>query len=261
MNLDKILNKIHLAKCPDFLLNIPDESIALTLTSPPFYDDDLYVLKDGRPEFGWKNYQEYLDHLKLVIQELYRITISGGRICFVLSNSPNIDKNGFVTKYFPIVHDFVKLSIETGFLLQDEIIWEKYQPSYDAEISNRPFPEVQINPIHDWIIVCKKSNKIRQTTKPMYKREQPNSIWKLPSENKKVDKKYNDVYSSFPDQLIKNVIEFWSLPNDIVLDPYAGSGIVIKKAIAMKRKAIGIEVDPKWEYLWEKINENTDKQQ
>ena len=149
-SLQDLKNKIICGRTPEELENIPSDSISLTITSPPFYDDQIYTLDDGSSEFGWTTYAEYLDHINETLSELYRITILGGRVVLVLSNSPRTNNHDEILDYWPIIHDTVILSKKHGWILQDEAIWVKDGPSYE-DIKLTSIPETQLVPYHDWI--------------------------------------------------------------------------------------------------------------
>ncbi len=246
-----VLNRVYCGSTPDELFKFPQNKIALTITSPPFFDDNLYTLEDGSPEFGWNTYEEYLNHIKNTLDELFRVTNLGGRLILVLSNSPRTNSNDQIIEYWPIIHDTVVMARKIGWSLQDEAVWINNQPSY-PDIKPVPAPETQLIPHHDWITVLKKPSKNKRESREIFNIK---STWELPNEGPK--SKYSKSYGSFPDHFIENCIKCWTLPSEVILDPYAGSGQTIRVALRMKRKGIGIEADPKWSDLWEDINQNS----
>ncbi len=246
-----LLDKIHLMDALDGIKEIPDSSIDLTITSPPFYDDDLYILDDGNPEFGWKDYNDYLKHIAEILEELYRVTKDGGRLCLILSNSPS-DKEGRIKFYYPIIHDVASSAVKNNWLLVDEAIWYKSKPNYGDETHQNYIPNSQLIQTHDWISVFRKGEN--DETMETSRRKKLNSVWKLANDGGRKYDGYNRFYSTFPDKLIENCIELWSVKNDVILDPYVGSGQVVRVAINKKRKAIGFEIDPRWIVYWKDIN-------
>ena len=246
-----LLNKIHLIDVAEGIKNIPDNSIDLTITSPPFYDDDLYILDDGNPEFGWKDYNDYLAHLAKILEELYRITKEGGRLCLILSNSPS-DRGGRIKFYYPIIHDVASNAVKNNWYLVDEAIWHKSKPNYGDEIHQNYIPNSQLIQTHDWISVFRKGEN--DENMETSKRKKLNSVWKLANDGGKKYDGYNQYYSTFPNKLIENCIELWSVENDVIFDPYVGSGQVVRVAINKNRQAIGYEIDPRWIKYWNDIN-------
>lgn len=242
------INKVHLIDNLTYMNKIPDNFLDLTLSSPPFYADDVYLLEDNEPEFGWSNYREYLDHLQQVIQELYRITKPGGRMVLILTNTPKLGNNDEIKGIYPIVFDTFQLSEEIGWTYYTEFIWNKTSPSYEDGGIFPPIPISFAVSHHDIICVWLKHGEPKEYGQVL---KYP-SVWTLPAAGPISE--YNKVYNSFPNKLIEQCLELFSRKGDIVFDPYAGSGQVIRTAINNSRQAFGTEVDEKWEYLWNDIN-------
>ncbi|MCE7736923.1 MAG: site-specific DNA-methyltransferase [Candidatus Heimdallarchaeota archaeon] len=246
----KFHNKISINAVPDILTDFDDNYVDVTLTSPPFYDDELYVLDGGKIEFGWKTYQEYQEHLSQVFKELLRITKPGGKVILVLSNSPKINSESYVEYYWPCLHDLLSECHKLGWILIDEIVWIHNQPVY--ETYSKTAPNARLNPFHNWISILEKPGNEAEEVPTLMKQ---NSVWYIDAEGPISE--YNQSYGSFPNDLIEKSLNLWSNEGDIVLDPYAGSGQTVRVAMEMKRIGIGFEVDRKWEHLWIDINEQT----
>jgi DNA modification methylase len=242
-NFENLINKVHLGTSPDWFVNIPDEVIALTITSPPYFDDKLYVLDDGSDEFGWNSYDDYKEHLQSVIAELFQKTIPGGRLALVISNTPQLDSQEMVTHFWPIHHDAISICLGEGWQLKDEIIWRKPHPTYNY-LSPGYIPETQLLANHDTISILRKPGDLR----PSIGHKRVPSVWEFDSNGPM--ETYNRVYPSFPEGLVSRIIKLWSLPNDIVFDPYAGSGQVVRIAKALGRLGLGVEADIQWQSLW-----------
>ncbi|OLS24264.1 MAG: Modification methylase MwoI [Candidatus Heimdallarchaeota archaeon LC_2] len=240
----KIRNEI----VPNILEKLPDETINLTLTSPPFYDDKLYILEDGKIEFGWKTYNEYILHITRVFDEILRITKKGGKLILVMSNSPKISKESQIEYYWPCLHDLISIACKNGWRLVDEIVWIHEDPVYISVTP--PIPETRMSPFHNWISILQRPGKLKSTTN---EKISENSVWYLPSEGPFDE--YNEMYGSFPNELVERCIKYWSLENDVILDPYAGSGQTIRIAKQLNRIGIGFEADTRWKHLWSDIND------
>ncbi|MBU2565230.1 MAG: site-specific DNA-methyltransferase, partial [Candidatus Thermoplasmatota archaeon] len=115
-------HKLIIGNCMS-MKEIPDESVHLTVTSPPYFNAPF----DYKGVF--KNYQQYLGVLRRVAKELFRITAEG-RI--VVLNVDDMLVNG---EKFPIVADATKIFQEAGFRYRDRIIWKK--PEGYLRISRR----------------------------------------------------------------------------------------------------------------------------
>lgn len=248
--LSKLLNQVHLGYSPDWIKdNLQNNAIALTITSPPFYDTEIYTLDDGKAEFGWRNYEEYIKHIKLMLREVYRVTIPGGKFVLVMTNTPQTDSSGNVLKYWPILHHTSVSAVDEGWVMFDEAVWTKPKPTYNY-LRSKPKPDLQLNPQHDIITIFKKQGKQRSINR---RRSHPSSLWEFP--NLGPVKKYNASYPSFPDEFVERCINYWSIPHDIVFDPYAGSGQVVRVAIKMGRYGLGIEADQRWQGLWKDLKQ------
>ncbi|MDH5401682.1 MAG: site-specific DNA-methyltransferase [Candidatus Heimdallarchaeota archaeon] len=246
--LKDLVNKVHIGQTPDWLTNLPNSSIHLTITSPPYYESELYILDDDVLEFGWRTYDDYLAHLESTLIELFRVTVSGGKLILILSNSTETDKEDRNIKfYWPIIHDVGSMARKIGWILKDEAIWAKNNIRTSRYQVNKP-PNIQLVPSHDIITIYQKPGNRAEAGDTITE----NSVWKLSYQGEV--KEYNHSYPSFPAELVKKCINLWSLKNDYVLDPYAGSGQVIRYAKEMGRFGIGIEADSKWQYLWEDLN-------
>lgn len=227
----------------DLMRQFDNECIDLTITSPPFYAEDIYILEDGKAEFGWSNYKEYLNHQKDVLAELFRITREGGKICLILTNTPKLDGDVVIGSH-PIVFDIYNLATDLGWCYFTELIWNKEDPSYDEGAIHPAIPNSFPVAHHDLILVFVKGEIISRGNNVL----KIPSVWTLPSSGPVFE--YNDSYSSFPDELIKGCLELWSEKGDVIFDPYAGSGQVVRIALNNDRRALGAEIDPRWQNLW-----------
>lgn len=246
--MEKYAGKVSNEIVPDILKKLPNDTIDLTLTSPPFYDDKLYVLDDGKIEFGWKTYDEYILHIEGVFDEIFRITKKGGQLILVLSNSPKISTESKIEYYWPCLHDLISKAHRKGWKLVDEIVWVHDTAVYSTE--TLPIPETRMSPFHNWITVLQKPGGLRSSKKGKII---DNSVWYLPSEGPISE--YNKLYGSFPNELVERCLNYWSLENDMILDPYAGSGQTIRIAKQLNRIGIGFEADDQWRHLWTDIND------
>ncbi len=237
------LNTVHIGPAENLIERI-EEEITLTITSPPYYDDNIYILDDGSAEFGWFSYEEYINSINIVIEKIYSKTENGGKLVLILANTPKKDKEGNIQGLYPIVHDIIKSCLNMGWYLFDEAVWYKKYPSYGLYNTDVP-PNMHLIQQHDWISVLGKGYK-KNHSKPITL----SSVWKLPNDAGYKYQEYNQTYGSFPKKLLQNCIKLWSNENDIILDPFAGSGQVIREAINLKRRAIGFEIDPQWAHLW-----------
>ena len=229
----EVLNKVHNkdSKNIDF---IPDDSIHLIITSPPYnnskeYDEDLSL-------------EEYLKLINDVMVEAHRILIRGGRICI---NIANIGRK----PYIPLSTYIDQIMIKIGFLPRGQIIWNKSASAGPStawgswQSASNPI----LRDIHEYILVYSKgefgrknsrSNKDDSISKDAFL-ENTKSIWKFPTASaRKVGHP-----APFPIELPKRLIELYSFENDIILDPFAGSGTTAIAAKTTNRNYIMIDIN------------------
>ena len=229
----EVLNKVHNkdSKNIDF---IPDNSIHLIITSPPYnnskeYDEDLSL-------------EEYLKLINDVMVEAHRILIRGGRICI---NIANIGRK----PYIPLSTYIDQIMIKIGFLPRGQIIWDKSASAGPStawgswQSASNPI----LRDIHEYILVYSKgefgrknsrSNKDDSISKDAFL-ENTKSIWKFPTASaRKIGHP-----APFPIELPKRLIELYSFENDIILDPFAGSGTTAIAAKTTNRNYIMIDIN------------------
>lgn len=213
---------------------IPDHSLHLMVTSPPYnvtkeYDQDLSL-------------EEYLDLLRRVFSETYRVLVHGGRACV---NVANLGRK----PYIPLSDHISRMMIEIGFLMRGEIIWYK---GAGAGVSMAWGSwQSAANPVlrdtHEYILVFSKgsfSRKKLPTAEDTITREQfmewTKSVWSInPESAKKVGHP-----APFPVELPYRLIQLYTYKGDIVLDPFMGSGSTAIAALKADRKYVGYEINP-----------------
>lgn len=215
---------------------IPDNSIHLMVTSPPYnvtkeYDENLTL-------------REYLQLLRNVFAETYRVLVYGGRACV---NVANLGRK----PYIPLSDYISQMMIDIGYLMRGEIIWYK---GAGAGVSMAWGSwQSAANPVlrdtHEYVLVFSKGSFSRK--KPEGKadaitREQfmewTKSVWIMnPESAKKVGHP-----APFPVELPFRLIQLYTYTEDIVLDPFMGSGSTAIAALKSRRKYVGYEIDPKY---------------
>lgn len=241
--------------------SIPDESIHLTFTSPPYYN--------ARDYSTYKSYKEYLKFLKKVFKEVHRITKEGR--FFVLNTSPIIIprvSRQHSSKRYPIPNDLHPLLIDMGWEFIDDIIWLKPETSVKNRnagfLQHRKPLAYKPNPITEQIMVYRKKTprlidwNIKQYPKNIV--DESKVLGKYETSNVwKIDPTFDKCHSAvFPLELCNRVIQFYSFVGDLIFDPFAGSGTVGVASIMNKRNFFLTE--KKQEYISrikEKIADNS----
>ncbi len=225
------MNKIIL-KSSENMEELPNDSIHLMVTSPPYnvgkdYDKDLSL-------------EEYRTLLKNVFKEVYRVLVHGGRACI---NIANVGRK----PYIPLHSYIIKDMLEIGFLMRGEIIWDK---SSSAGISTawgswQSATNPTLRDTHEYILVFSKENFTRHSNgrKSTIKKDEfldyTKSVWHFSAESaKKIGHP-----APFPLELPSRLIKLYTLRDDVVLDPFIGSGTTAIAAKHLKRNFVGYEIE------------------
>lgn len=220
---------------------IPNNSVHLMITSPPYnvskeYDEDLSL-------------KEYLQLLKNVFEETYRVLVNGGRACI---NVANLGRK----PYIPLSDYISKMMIEIGFNMRGEILWNKAASASPSTAwgSWQSAANPILRDVHEYILVFSKGDYKREKGKKENTigrdefMEWTKSIWTMKAESaKRIGHP-----APFPEELPYRLIQLYSFKDDIVLDPFMGSGTTAVSAMKSGRKFVGYDVSE--EYI--KLAEN-----
>ncbi len=228
----QFLDKLLLASSIN-MNELPDNCIHLMVTSPPYnvgkeYDQDYSL-------------QEYLDFLKTVWSEVYRVLVPGGRACI---NLANLGRKPYIPLHSFVIEDM----LEIGFLMRGEIIWNKASSASPSTAWGSWLSPTNptLRDIHEYILIFSKGS---------FKRNNPNnrkrtiskeeflkftkSVWTFPAESaKKIGHP-----APFPVELPYRLIQLYTYEGENVLDPFIGSGQSAIAAIKTNRHYIGYEID------------------
>jgi site-specific DNA-methyltransferase (adenine-specific) len=216
------------------MAQIPDNSLHLMITSPPYnaskaYDEDLSL-------------QEYLHMLRRVFAETYRVLVKGGRACI---NVANLGRK----PYIPLSDHISLMMTEIGFLMRGEIIWNK---GAGAGVSMawgswKSASNPVLRDVHEYILIFSKGDfgrKRGEGQEDTIEKEDfmawTKSVWDMNTESaKKVGHP-----APFPEELPHRLIQLYSFTGDVILDPFMGSGTTAVAALKAGRKYIGYEIEP-----------------
>ena len=227
---------------------LPSESVHLIVTSPPYYNAPFDF-----PNL-FKSYDEYLDLLRDVGRELFRVLKPGRVACFV---TQDVRIEG---RLYPIVADLIKVMVyEVGFNYRDKIIWRK--PEGYIRISRRsgvliqhPYPMYYYpDNIYEEVVVFQKGRfnyedvpkDIKEKSKINIARFQTEkwylSVWDI--KNVLPSEKWSKYTAAFPEELVERLIRLYSYVNETVLDPFLGTGTTCVVARRLGRNCVGYEID------------------
>jgi DNA modification methylase len=234
------LDVIHHGSCED-MKELPDCSVHLMVTSPPYnvgkeYDNNLTL-------------EEYLAFLRRAWQETYRVLVPGGRACI---NIANVGRKPYIPLHASIMQDM----IEMGFLMRGEIIWEKGASASTSTAwgSWQSATNPTLRDTHEYILVFSKGSYRREkmdgrqsTISKEEFLEFTKSVWGFPSESaRKVGHP-----APFPVELPYRLIQLYTFSNEIVLDPFMGSGQTALAALKAGRHFTGYETSESYIQLAE----------
>lgn len=208
--------------------------INLLITSPPYNLSIEYGHHDDSME-----YKEYLDFTEEWLRKSYELMADDGRICVNIPLDTN--KNGLK----PVYADFINIAQKIGFKYQSTIVWNEQNISrrtaWGSWLSARA-PYV-IAPVEMIVIMYKKQwKRIKKGESTIEKNEfinWTNGVWSFSGESKK---KIGHP-APFPLELPLRCIKLFSYKEDIILDPFVGSGTTLIAAMKEKRIGIGVEID------------------
>jgi site-specific DNA-methyltransferase (adenine-specific) len=234
-----------ICKSSEDMEELPDNSVHLMVTSPPYnvgkeYDKDLTL-------------DEYRVFLKCVWAEVKRVLVPGGRACI---NIANLGRKPYIPLHTFIIEDMLEL----GFLMRGEIIWNKASSGSPSTAwgSWLSAKNPTLRDIHEYILVFSKGSFKRESMgrNSTISRDEflefTKSVWTFPAESaRKVGHP-----APFPVELPYRLIQLYTFSNEIVLDPFMGSGQTAISAIKTERHYVGYETNESYHKLaTNRINE------
>ena len=244
-------NTVGQGDCVELMDDMPAESVDMIFTSPPYFN--------ARPEYTeYEVYQEYLLKMRQVISRGHRV-LSEGRF-FIMNTSPVLLRRASrseASKRIAVPFDLHQIFIEEGFEFIDDIIWVKPEGAGWATGRGRRFAadrnpmQYKAVPVTEYVMVYrKKTDKlidwfIRNHPDQEALREskvadgyEKTNIWRI---HPKTNSKHP---APFPKELAQKVIRYYSFKNDVVFDPFAGSGTVGLAAAELQRRFVLFELNP-----------------
>ena len=248
--------------CVEVLKGIPDNSIHYSIFSPPFAS--LYTYSNSDRDMGnCKSDEEFQEHFKYLVDELYRVMMPGRLLSFHCMQIPLMKERDGVIGLKDFRGQLIKIFQDAGFIYHSEVtVWKNpvvemtrthsigllhKQLKKDSSMSRQGIP--------DYVVTMRKPGdnpeKVTHTNEGF-----PVNSWQQYASPVWMDIKQNDTLNGriarekederhiCPLQLeiIKRCIELWTNPGDIVLDPFAGIGSSLYVALRMNRRGLGVEL-------------------
>jgi len=228
---------------------IPDESVHLVITSPPYWQ--LKDYGDGQ-QIGYNDtYEEYVNNLNLVWNECQRILHRGCRLCVNIGDQ--FARAVYYGRYkvIPIRTEVIRFCESVGLDYMGAIIWQKVTTTHTTGgatvMGSYPFPRNGILKLdYEFILIFKKCGAAPKVSKEIKERskltkEEWNQYftghWNFPGV------KQDKHQAMFPLELPTRLIRMFSFVGDTVLDPFLGSGTTTLAARNLARNSIGYEIN------------------
>ncbi|OYD15599.1 methyltransferase [candidate division WOR-3 bacterium JGI_Cruoil_03_44_89] len=233
---------------------IPDESIHLIVTSPPYW-----ILKRYREHPGQlghiENYEEFVKELSEVWRHCYRVLVPGGRLICVVGDVCLSRRKFGRHRVVPLHANIVVECREIGFDNLNPIIWHKisnatYEVNNGTRFLGKPYePNSIIKNDIEFILMQRKPGGYRKPTLEqrrlsMIDKKDYNAwfrqFWNIPGASTR------NHPAPFPLELAYRLVRMFSFYGDTVLDPFCGTGTTMLAAMRANRYSIGIEIDPEY---------------
>ena len=245
------------------LNKIPDKSVQLIITSPPYWQLKDYGTID---QIGFNDsYEEYINNLNLVWMECDRVLSDGCRLCINIGDQ--FSRSVYYGRYkvVPIRTEIIRFCEALKMDYMGAIIWQKATTMNTsgggAVMGSFPYPRNGILKIdYEFILIFKKLGK---SPKPTLEQKQNSAMTK---------EEWNQYFSShwnfsgvkqsehiamFPEELPKRLIKMFSFSGETIFDPFLGSGTTSLAAKNLDRNSIGYEINKEFEsVIKEKLNIN-----
>lgn len=230
---------------------IPDNSVHLVVTSPPYWKLKRY--NEGNGQLGHlQDYEEFLLELNKVWSECFRVLVPGGRVVCVVGDVCLSRKEHGRHVVVPLHADICVACRKLGFDNLNPIIWHKisnavFEANTSSKFLGKPYePNAIVKNDIEFILMQRKPGGYRQPTeeqrrlsmipKPEFN-EWFRQIWTITGASTK------NHPAPYPLELATRLVRMFSFQGDTVLDPFSGTGTTMLAALKWHRNSIGVEID------------------
>lgn len=240
---------------------LDDCTVALTVTSPPYWNaidydihasDDTAYYRTRAYANGYEEYEEYLDWLDRIFGEVLRVTKPGG-FCAIVIGTVLLEG-----KHYPVPLDVTARLTRSGWNFHQDIIWHKCTAGVKrAGVAiQKPYPGYYYpNIMTEYILLLRKPGDAIYRGRGQSEKEEAeypinrlftmdiaNNIWHVAP----VPPRVIDHPCPFPEEIVHRLVQLYSYPGDLVLDPFVGSGTTLKVAAHLKRRCVGYDTIQKY---------------
>lgn len=233
---------------------IPDESVHLVVTSPPYWNLKKY--NENPNQMGHiLDYDDFLAELKKVWLHVFRVLVPGGRLVCVVGDVCVARRRFGRHLVFPLHADICVMCRQIGFDNLNPIIWHKianasYEVPNGSKFLGKPYePNAIIKNDIEFILMQRKPGGYRKPTEEQRRNSMIDKkdferwfqqIWTIPGASLKKHP------APFPLELASRLVRMFSFVGDTVLDPFCGTGTTMVAALRFQRNSIGVEIDPEY---------------
>jgi modification methylase len=231
---------------------VKDESVQLTITSPPYWQLKDYGHKE---QIGFDDsYENYINNLNLVWNECNRVLSPGCKLCINIGDQ--FARAIYYGRYkiIPIRTEIIKFCETIGLDYMGAIIWQKVTTTNTTGgasiMGSFPYPRNGILKLdYEFILIFKKPGiapkpTVEQKEKSKLSIDEWNEYfaghWNFNGE------KQDKHLAMFPEELPKRLIKMFSFVGDTVLDPFLGSGTTSLASMNLLRNSVGYEINPEY---------------
>lgn len=235
---------------------VADDSIALAVTSPPYYAIKDYGVV-GQIGHG-QSLHSYLIDLYRVWAECYRGLLPGGRLCVNIGDQFARAAQFGRYKVIPLHAEIILQAEQIGFDYMGAIIWQKrttMETTGGAVVmGSYPYPPNGIVELdYEFILLFKKAGRRRIPREQREASQMTKEEWKtyFSGHWSFGGARQQGHEAMFPEELPRRLIRMFTVAGDVVLDPFLGSGTTAQAALLLGRSAVGYEINPEFRPLIE----------
>lgn len=258
------------------MAELPDESVQLIVTSPPYFNIKDYS-KDGyqsktvgdkvKGQIGdIADYSKYIEAMLPVWQECARVLKPNGKMVVntplmpMLKKTLNTHYNRHIFDINSDIEQSILASVE-GMYLLDVYIWNRSNPTKKLMFGSYPYPRnfyaqntiefltVYVKdglPVNGLPLSVKQKSKLTQAEWVEYTKQ----VWDIPIPSK-ADMAFGEHSAIMPEEIVRRLVKLFTFTDEVVLDPFAGSGTTLKVAKELGRQYVGYEISKSYKKVIE----------